>query len=227
MAYCLISETNDCKNCYRCLRKCPIKSVSFVDNESHIIHDDCIYCGKCFLECPQNVIKVRDDLAIVKRLIRAGRKVVASIAPSFISYYKEYDIDSFKEIFIKLGFHAVEETAIGATIVKKAYEDMLDDEHDVVISSCCHTINLLVQKYYPRALPYLADVLSPMLAHGKDIKQRYGSDTKVVFIGPCISKKDEADKNHEYVDVALTFEELEEWFTEEDISIEPRKEKNV
>jgi len=227
MAYCLISETNDCKNCYRCLRKCPIKSVSFVDNESHIIHDDCIYCGKCFLECPQNVIKVRDDLAIVKRLIRAGRKVVASIAPSFISYYKEYDIDSFKEIFIKLGFHAVEETAIGATIVKKAYEDMLDDEHDVVISSCCHTINLLVQKYYPRALPYLADVLSPMLAHGKDIKQRYGSDTKVVFIGPCISKKDEADKNHEYVDVALTFEELEEWFTEEDISIEPSKEKNV
>lgn len=227
MAYCLISETNDCKNCYRCLRKCPIKSVSFVDNESHIIHDDCIYCGKCFLECPQNVIKVRDDLAIVKRLIRAGRKVVASIAPSFISYYKEYDIDSFKEIFIKLGFHAVEETAIGATIVKKAYEDMLDDEHDVVISSCCHTINLLVQKYYLRALPYLADVLSPMLAHGKDIKQRYGSDTKVVFIGPCISKKDEADKNHEYVDVALTFEELEEWFTEEDISIEPRKEKNA
>ncbi len=227
MAYCLISETNDCKNCYRCLRKCPIKSVSFVDNESHIIHDDCIYCGKCFLECPQNVIKVRDDLAIVKRLIRAGRKVVASIAPSFISYYKEYDIDSFKEIFIKLGFHAVEETAIGATIVKKAYEDMLDDEHDVVISSCCHTINLLVQKYYPRALPYLADVLSPMLAHGKDIKERYGSDTKVVFIGPCISKKDETDKNHEYVDVALTFEELEEWFTEEDIMIEPRKEKDI
>ncbi len=227
MAYCLISETNDCKNCYRCLRKCPIKSVSFVDNESHIIHDDCIYCGKCFLECPQNVIKVRDDLAIVKRLIRAGRKVVASIAPSFISYYKEYDIDSFKEIFIKLGFHAVEETAIGATIVKKAYENMLDDEHDVVISSCCHTINLLVQKYYPRALPYLADVLSPMLAHGKDIKERYGSDTKVVFIGPCISKKDETDKNHEYVDVALTFEELEDWFTEEDIRIEPRKEKDI
>lgn len=227
MAYCLISETNDCKNCYRCLRKCPIKSVSFVDNESHIIHDDCIYCGKCFLECPQNVIKVRDDLAIVKRLIKAGRKVVASIAPSFISYYKEYDIDSFKEVFIKLGFHAVEETALGATIVKKAYEDMLDDDHDVVISSCCHTINLLVQKYYPRALPYLADVLSPMLAHGKDIKERYGNDTKVVFIGPCISKKDEVDKNHEFVDIALTFEELEEWFSEEDIRIEPKKEKEV
>lgn len=227
MAYCLISETNDCKNCYRCLRKCPIKSVSFVDNESHIIHDDCIYCGKCFLECPQNVIKVRNDLAIVQRLIRAGRKVVASIAPSFISYYKEYDIDSFKEVFIKLGFHAVEETAIGATIVKKAYEQMLDDDHDVVISSCCHTINLLVQKYYPRALPYLADVLSPMLAHGKDIKERYGNDTKVVFIGPCISKKDECDKNHQYVDVALTFEELEEWFSEEEIRIEPKKEKDV
>lgn len=227
MAYCLISDLNDCKNCYRCLRKCPIKSVSFVNSESHIIHDDCIYCGRCFLECPQGVIKVRNDLSLVKRLIRAGRKVVASIAPSFISYYKEYDIDSFKEALVRLGFYSVEETAIGATIVKKAYEEMLDDDHDVVISSCCHTINLLIQKYYPKALPYLADVLSPMLAHGKDIKERYGSDTKVVFIGPCISKKDEADKNHEYVDVALTFEELEEWFNEEEVEIAPRNDKNV
>ena len=219
MSYCLISELKDCKNCYRCLRKCPIKSVSFGNSDSHIIHDDCIYCGRCFLECPQHNIKVREDLALVKRMIKAGRRVVASIAPSFIAYYKKYDVNAFKEALKSLGFYDVEETAIGATIVKKAYEDLLDDEHDIVISSCCHTINLLVQKYYPKALPYLANVLSPMLAHGKDIKERYGKDTKVVFIGPCISKKDEADKNPEFVDAVLTFEELEDWFDQEEMTI--------
>ena len=226
MSYCLISDISNCKNCFRCLRKCPIKSVSFGNTKSHIIHDDCIYCGRCFLECPQNIIKVRDDLSLVKRMINAGRKVVVSLAPSFISYYKNYDMASFIDALKKLGFLEVEETAIGATIVKKAYDDMLDGSRDVVISSCCHTINLLVQKYYPKALPSLANVLSPMLAHGKDIKQRYGKDTKVVFIGPCISKKDEADKNPEYVDVVLTFEELEQWFNEENIVLE-KKTNNV
>lgn len=224
MEHCLINKINDCKNCYRCLRKCPIKSVSFVGDESHIIHDDCIYCGKCFLECPQNVIVVRDDVVRAKRLINAGYKVIVSLAPSFISNYSEYDVEAFKGAIKKLGFFDVEETAIGATIVKKAYDEMLDENHDIIISSCCHTINLLIQKYYPKALPYLADVLSPMLAHGKDIKSRYGEDTKVVFVGPCISKKDEADKNSEYIDVALTFEELDQWIKSENIEIELKKE---
>lgn len=224
MEHCLINKINDCKNCYRCLRKCPIKSVSFVGDESHIIHDDCIYCGKCFLECPQNVIVVRDDVVRAKRLINAGYKVIVSLAPSFISNYSEYDVEAFKGAIKKLGFFNVEETAIGATIVKKAYDEMLDENHDIIISSCCHTINLLIQKYYPKALPYLADVLSPMLAHGKDIKSRYGEDTKVVFVGPCISKKDEADKNSEYIDVALTFEELDQWIKSENIEIELKKE---
>lgn len=224
MEHCLINKINDCKNCYRCLRKCPIKSVSFVGDESHIIHDDCIYCGKCFLECPQNVIVIRDDVVRAKRLINAGYKVIVSLAPSFISNYSEYDVEAFKGAIKKLGFFDVEETAIGATIVKKAYDEMLDENHDIIISSCCHTINLLIQKYYPKALPYLADVLSPMLAHGKDIKSRYGEDTKVVFVGPCISKKDEADKNSEYIDVALTFEELDQWIKSENIEIELKKE---
>ena len=227
MEHCLINKTNDCKNCYRCLRKCPIKSVSFVSDESHIIHEDCIYCGNCFLECPQNVILVREDVVRAKRLINAGYKVIASVAPSFISTYSNYDIESLKKAIKKLGFYDVEETAIGATIVKKAYDEMLDDNHDVIISSCCHTINLLVQKYYPKALPYLADVLSPMLAHGKDIKERYGKDTKVVFIGPCISKKHEADKNSEFIDVALTFEELDSWIKDENIEIASKSKEDV
>ena len=224
MEHCLINKLNDCKNCFRCLRKCPIKSVSFLNDQSHIIYDDCIYCGKCYLECPQKVIEVRNDINRVKRLIKNNEKVVISLAPSFISYYSQYDENSLKEAIKKLGFYDVEETAIGATIVKKAYDEMLDDTRDILVSSCCHTINLLVQKYYPKALPYLADVLSPMLAHGKDIKERY-EGAKVVFVGPCISKKDEADKNPEYIDVALTFNELDEMLEELNVEILPKSEQ--
>ena len=125
----------------------------------------------------------------------------------------------------KLGFTDVEETAIGATIVKKAYDDMLEEDRDVIISSCCHSINMLIKRHHPACLPYLADVLSPMLAHGKDIKLRYGEDTKVVFIGPCIAKKDESDKNRKLVDAVLTYRELDEWLKEENISLETTESK--
>ena len=128
-------------------------------------------------------------------------------------------MDELVNALTKLGFYKVEETAIGATIVKKAYDEMLEEkDRDVIISSCCHSINLLIQKHYPEARKYLANVLSPMLAHGKDIKSRE-PNAKVVFIGPCIAKKDEASLNSDYVDAALTFKELDEWLKNENITL--------
>ena len=220
MEYCLESRTNNCKNCYKCIRTCPVKSISFANNKATIIHDDCILCGSCYLACPQKVKVVRNDIEKVKKMIANGDKVIVSIAPSFISNFKDSSIDTMRDALKKLGFYDVEETAVGATIVKNAYNKMLDDKHDVIISSCCHSINLLIQKYYPKALKYLANVLSPMLAHGLDIKTRYGKDTKVVFIGPCIAKKDEADLNKEYIDAVLTFTELDDWLNDNNINIE-------
>lgn len=218
MKYCLISEKNNCKSCYKCIRNCPIKSISFSDNQATIIQDECILCGHCYLVCPQNIKVIRDDLARVKELIGSGRKVIASVAPSYIAEFG-CSFSKFKEILLKLGFYDAEETAIGATIVKKAYDEILSkDERDIVISSCCHSINLLLQKHYPELLPYLADVMSPMVAHAKNIKERY-KDAAVVFIGPCIAKKDESDKNKQYVDVALTFLEFNRWLNESDIKV--------
>ena len=127
----------------------------------------------------------------------------------------------------KLGFYDVEETAIGATIVKKAYDEMLEEGRDVIISSCCHSINMLIKRHHPECLPYLADVLSPMLAHGKDIKQRYGENTKVVFIGPCIAKKDESDKNNSLVEAVLTYQELDDWLAKENIPMETTEQKEL
>lgn len=216
--YCLVSEKNNCKSCYKCIRYCPTKSISFSGNQASIIQDECILCGKCYLVCPQNIKVIRNDLLKVQELLSSKKKVIASIAPSFIV---EYGISfaKFKEVLIKLGFFDAEETALGATLVKKTYDEMLNkNDKDIVISSCCHSVNLLVQKHYPELLPYLADVTSPMVAHAIDIKNRY-KDAAVVFIGPCIAKKDEADKNQQYVDACLTFLELNNWLNVNDIEI--------
>ena len=219
MDFCLESKTTNCKNCYKCIRHCPIKSISFAGSKASIIKDSCILCGRCYLVCPQEVKVVRNDVDIVKNMINSGQKVYASLAPSFISYYSYTSLDELESALKRLGFFALEETAIGATIVKKAYDEMLKEkDRDVIISSCCHSINLLIQKHYPTAKKYLANVLSPMLAHAKDIKTR-DKDAKVVFIGPCIAKKDEADVNKGLVDAVLTFKELDEWLNNSAITL--------
>lgn len=227
MEYCLTSKQNDCKNCYKCIRNCPTKSISFSNNQASIIHDECVLCGRCYLNCPQQTKVIRNDLNKVKELISSGKKVIVSLAPSFVANYRNSSINTMRIALKKLGFYDVEETAIGATIVKKAYDEMLSNhDRDIVISSCCHSINLLLQKHYPSVLPYLANVLSPMLAHGQDIKSRY-KDCYVVFIGPCIAKKDEADKNRVYIDGVLTFLELSSWLKEAGLTIGEESNKTI
>ena len=219
MPNCLTLKKSNCKNCYKCIRHCPVKAIRFSANQAHIIGNECILCGQCFVVCPQNAKEIVDETEKVKVLLQSGEPVFVSLAPSFIANYESIGINSMRQALKKLGFYDVEETAIGATIVKTEYERMLqEEERDVVISSCCHSINLLIQKHYPAALEYLADVVSPMQAHCKDIKKRY-PNAKTVFIGPCVAKKDEAEHYEGIVDAVLTFEELTKWLNEENIEL--------
>ena len=216
---CLTLKKSNCKNCYKCIRHCPVKSIRFSGNQAYIIGTDCIMCGQCFVVCPQDAKQIVDETEKVKVLLQSGAPVYVSLAPSFIANYKGVGIGAMREALRKLGFADVEETAIGASIVKTEYERMVRDENrDVIITSCCHSINLLIQKYYPSALPCLADVLSPMQAHCKDIKKRH-PDAKTVFIGPCVSKKDEAQRIPDLVDAVLTFDELTSWLKAEKIEL--------
>ena len=216
---CLTLKKSNCKNCYKCIRHCPVKSIRFSGNQAHIIGNECILCGQCFVVCPQNAKEIVDETEKVKVMLQSGAPVVVSLAPSFIANYDGVGIESMRSALKKLGFFDVEETAIGATIVKREYDRMLkEDGRDIVISSCCHSVNLLIQKYFPRALPYLADVLSPMQAHCADIKRRM-PDAKTVFIGPCVSKKDEAEHYKGLVDAVLTYEELTNWLRDEKITL--------
>ncbi len=220
MADYLKLKKSNCKNCYKCIRCCPVKSIRFSGGQANIVNNECILCGQCFVNCPQNAKEIDSSIEATKVHIYSGVPVIASIAPAFIANYNGVSIKTLENAIKKLGFHHAEETAIGATIVKNAYEKMItEDKQNILITSSCHSVNLLIQKYYQNLLPCLADVVSPMQAHALDIKRRY-PDAKVVFIGPCVAKKDEAGYYEGIVDVALTFEELSQWFKEEDINIE-------
>ena len=220
MPNCLTLKKSNCKNCYKCIRHCPVKSIRFSGNQAHIIGNECILCGQCFVVCPQNAKQIIDETEKVKVFLQSGDPVIVSLAPSFIANYDGVGIAAMREALKKLGFYDVEETAIGATIVKREYERMLrEEERDIIITSCCHSVNLLIQKYFPAELEYLADVLSPMQAHCADIKKRY-PNAKTVFVGPCVAKKDEAEHYEGIVDAVLTFEELSEWLKKEKITLD-------
>lgn len=219
MDYYIQLKKANCKNCYKCIRHCPVKSIRFADHQAHIVKDQCILCGECVVACPQNAKQIKNDIAIVKEMIASGKPVYASVAPSFIAKFDGSDIASVDETLKKLGFAGAFETALGATIVKREYEKMIQEgDMKVIISSCCHSVNSLIQKYYPEALPYLAKVVSPMQAHCMKIKEEH-PDSYTVFIGPCISKKEEADQYPGLVNCALTFEELSGWLKEEGITL--------
>ena len=227
MPNCLTLKKSNCKNCYKCIRHCPVKAIRFSGNQAHIIGNECILCGQCFVVCPQNAKEIVDETEKVKVFLQSGDPVIVSLAPSFIANYEGVGINAMRKALKQLGFYDVEETAIGATIVKTEYERMLkEDERDVIITSCCHSINLLIQKHYPQALEYLADVVSPMQAHCKDIKSRF-PNAKTVFIGPCVAKKDEAEHYEGIVDAVLTFEELTEWFKSENIVLEKEMDNDI
>lgn len=219
MVNCLNFKKSNCKNCYKCIRHCPVKSIRFSAGQAHIIGDDCILCGHCFVVCPQNAKEITDDTEKVRVLLQGTDPVIVSLAPSFIANYDGVGIESMREAIKRLGFYDAEETAIGATMVKREYDRMLAvEDKDIVISSCCHSVNLLIRKYFPDLIKYLADVVSPMQAHCMDIKRRFPV-AKTVFIGPCISKKSEMEESSGAVDAVLTFEELTKWLEAEHIEL--------
>lgn len=207
-----------CKDCYKCLRECPVKAIQVIDHQAKIIESRCILCGHCTEVCPQNAKSVHTEKHEVESLLKSG-KVIASVAPSFVSSFGLQDFSIMKIALGKLGFFDAEETSIGAREVTYQYKLLLESgKYKNFITSCCPAVNSMIELYYPQALSYLAPVDSPMVAHAKMLKKRY-PDAKIVFIGPCIAKKKEA-KESKVVDGVLTFEDLSEMFESAQISLE-------
>lgn len=218
MAECLEFKKARCKNCYKCLRECPVKAIEVTNHQAKIIEDRCILCGRCTEVCPQNAKYVHSEKESVKALLASGEKIVASVAPSFVGSFGADDFSVMKIALAKLGFRDAEETAVGANAVTERYaEDLKSGNYKNYITSACPAIDRLIQIYYPKALPYLANVDTPMIAHAKMLKKRF-ADAKVVFIGPCIAKKREGFES-DVVDGVLTFEDLRDLFAEKGIDL--------
>lgn len=213
----------NCKNCYKCIRSCPVKAISFKNDHAQIIKEECILCGKCLQVCPQNAKSVTSDLDKVKEFMDKKEKVYASIAPSFAPLFNISNEKQINYIFKKLGFCYAEETAVGAAALSPEYERLIkENKMKNIITTACPTIVNLIEKHYPEFIGFLAPLVSPMIAHGRILKERYGRDIKVVFVGPCLSKKEEGmdNKYGEVIDAVLTFEDLEKWMDTENISID-------
>ncbi len=211
-----------CRDCYRCVRVCPVKAIRMHDGQASVIEQRCIGCGTCVRECPQGAKCFRNDLERVKRFLAEGGKLAASLAPSFSAVYTDWRRGRIPSALRQLGFSYVGETAIGAYYAAQATAQVAADSPTKPwICTACPAAVRYVERYRPELIPFLMPVVSPMIAHAKRIKEKFGDEIKTVFIGPCIAKKAEADRPEfdGLVDCVLTYQELEEWFDSESIDL--------
>ncbi len=210
----------NCKNCYKCVRNCSVKAIKMIDDQAQIVEEKCIACGTCFSVCPQNARNIHSDLENVTHALKEGKKIIISIAPSYLGVYDEpYKLIS---VLRYLGADLIEETAIGAAKVTELYKEYIEStDAKNAITTCCPTVNMMVQTYYPDLIQYLIPLDSPMIAHCKMIRNRYGSDAFIVFLGPCISKKCEAYgfQFSGLIDAVISFEEVDKLLEIRNINI--------
>ena len=210
--------SNECHDCYKCIRECPVKAIKIENGHASVIGERCIACGNCVKACPSNAKRVRTDIDKAKNLIRAQKDVYVSLAPSWSGVF---DVSEEKMVSIlkRLGFKGVSETALGAQEVSIKTAEMLNNaEKGLFISSACPVIVNFIRKYRPEFAACVTPVGSPAMTHARMLKDKYGENISIVFIGPCIGKKNESDE-YKLFDVALTFEELKLWLNDEAIDI--------
>ncbi|MDE5593188.1 MAG: 4Fe-4S binding protein [Clostridiales bacterium] len=197
----------NCKNCYKCLRACPVKAIDAQGGQAKIIESRCILCGHCTVACPRNAKSVHNDSDAILRLLQKSNKVIASVAPAFVASFGLSSFEPMRAALKSIGFYDAFETSEGAAAVTAEYKKLLaSGKYENFITSACPAVNRAIELYHHEALKYLAPVDSPMVAHAKILKKRYeGAD--IVFVGPCIAKKREA-KESGVLSGALTFEEL-------------------
>jgi iron only hydrogenase large subunit-like protein/uncharacterized Fe-S cluster-containing protein len=211
-----------CRDCYRCVRVCPVKAIQMHEGQAYVVDGRCIRCGTCVRECPQGAKSYRNDLEQAKRLLAPGAVVAASVAPSFVAAFPDFQRRCLASALRQLGFAYVGETAVGAYHVAAQTAAVVaarPERHHVCTS--CPAVVRYVELYRPELIPALTPVVSPMIAHAKHIRRRLSGDVRVIFIGPCVAKKAEAERP-EYaglVDCVLTFAELREWLEQEQIDL--------
>ncbi|GHV73349.1 hydrogenase [Spirochaetia bacterium] len=226
LQYPISTEESECRGCYKCVSRCPVKSIRVKNGLTETIPKLCIYCGNCVTCCPAGAKRVRKDIEKVQRLINRGIKVYASLAPSYAAEFYGSSPAQIITALKKLGFAGISETALGADFVSADIAADLEKTPEptafpetgqrLFLSSACPSVVMYIKQNAPAYIPYLNDRASPLLSHALFLRKIYGDKIAVVFIGPCIAKKREADQFRE-INAAITFEELKQWFAQEGI----------
>lgn len=223
----LFTVKNNCQDCYKCVRRCPVKAIKIEDNSAQIVPELCVACGTCYKVCPVRAKQDRDDVTRAKNMLATGEKIYVSLAPSWIAEFDNVTKEQLLTAIEKLGFSGVSETAVGAEEVSAHLADFLSDKtNGIYLSTACPSFVEYINKYMPELTENLTPVVSPLLAHCKLMREKLGKNIKIVFVGPCIAKKFEADRNGNLLNLSISFRDLRRWFREAGINyhnIEPRK----
>ena len=213
-----------CRNCYACIRVCPVNAIEVKNEQAQIIKNRCIVCGECSRVCPQKNRIIKSEISKVKSYLQNKDKIVVSIAPSFSSIFGE-ESKKIPCALRKLGFSNIEETIVSIDPIIEKYKLFANKSEDKnYITSFCPAINNIIQKHYPSIIQNLIPVISPFIYHSRILKEKYGENVKVIFIGPCLAKKTEAYGENS-IDAVLTFGELQKLFKEYNINLKDLNEE--
>lgn len=218
-SYPIYTADAECQDCFKCVRHCPVKAIKVENGHASVIPELCVACGHCVEVCPAHAKKVRHDTGRVRQLLNQKEvPVYVSLAPSWVSEFKGLPKEKMIAALKKLGFAGVSETALGAQVVScQLAKELVDFHKGVVISSACPVMVDMIRKYIPEFASAITTVYSPALTHARMLRDKFGENIAVVFIGPCIAKKNEADKHPDLMNNAVIFSKLHDWFKEEGI----------
>jgi len=209
-----------CRTCYTCVRECPAKAIRIVGGQADVIDERCIACGNCTKVCSQGAKVFLNTTDRVLKLLESNSKVAAIVAPSFPAEFSDIsDYHVLTGMIKELGFEYVTEVSFGADLVADRYKKLVSEEKKFYISSDCPSIVNYVKYYHPSLVENLAPVVSPMVAMSRVVREKYGKDTRIVFIGPCVAKKAESIE----IDEAITFTELRDILAGKSITMETVK----
>ncbi|MDR0927290.1 MAG: PAS domain-containing protein [Ignavibacteria bacterium] len=212
-----------CRDCYSCLKSCPVKAIKIKDGQAYIIDERCIHCNICAQNCAQKAIVYKNDKDKFYALQRSGKKLAISIAPSFSSICARWEIERFPSALRRLGASFVSTTSLAAyKVAKDTMQIVKDNPNKSYVASLCPTVINYIEKYRPELIDYLMPIANPYIVHSRWIRQRFGEDISIVHIDSCIANKMEILRP-EFVgllDVVLSYAELREIFDEQEVSLQ-------
>lgn len=223
------TEKTECQDCAKCVRNCPVKAIKMENSSAAIVPEHCILCGNCVSVCPTGAKKIRDDLSRARRIVDKTRedlnenrpRIIASLAPSWVSSFQGISPQAMVKALESLGFDTVSETSTGAEALSLACAKFLEKKQSgIFISSACPSAVRMITRYYPKLTDLIIPLPSPVIVHTMGLKKIFGTNSRIIFINPCIAKKEEADNHPELMDVSITFNDLKKWLKSAGLDLE-------